>query len=98
MSTLHIALQDGFTNDTVAISLDGREVYRKDGVKTDLRISRADAIDVETAGGNVTVEVRAKSQSGSISLDPNRTPFLAASLDADGRPLFRTSPEPFGYL
>ena len=98
MSTLHIALQDGFTNDTVAISLDGREVYRKDGVKTDLRISRADAIDVEAAGAHATVEVRAKAQSGSTSLDPARTPYLAVSLDADGRPLFRASSEPFGYL
>jgi hypothetical protein len=98
MSTLHIDLQDGFANDTVAITVDGREVYRKAGVNTDLRISRADAIDVDLPGEQATVELRARSKAASASVEPRRTPYLAVSLDADGHPQFRASTEPFGYL
>jgi hypothetical protein len=97
MSTLHIALQDGFAGDTVSIRLDGREVYRKDGVRTDLRISRADGIDVPAAAG-ANVEVQARGQMGSVLVDADRTPYLAVSLDGDGRPAFRASTEPFAYL
>jgi len=98
MSSLHIALQDGFAGDTVAIQLNGREIYRKDGVKTDLRISRADGIDVEAPDATATVEVQARSFSASASVDPARTPYLAVNLDAEGRPQLRTSTEPFAYL
>lgn len=98
MSSLHIDLQDGFAGDTVAIQLNGREVYRKDGVRTDLRISRADGIDVETPDAPATVEVQARSRSASASIDPARTPYLAVNLDAEGRPLLRPSTEPFAYL
>jgi hypothetical protein len=98
MATLHIDLQDGFAGDSVVIRLDGREVYRKDGVKTDLRISRADAVDVQAANPTATVEVEARGQSASASVDVTREPYLSVSLDADGRPQLRTSTEAFAYL
>jgi hypothetical protein len=98
MTTLHIALQDGFAGDSVAISLDGREIYRKEGVRTDLRISRADGIDVETSATASQVEVQARSHSASTSLDPAKTPYLAVNLDASGQPQLRASATPFAYL
>lgn len=97
MSTLHIALQDGFAGDEVAIRVDGREVYRKPGVRTDLRISRADGLDVE-AGPRARVEVEARGLTAAADVEPQATPHLSISLDRDGRPQMRTSAEPFAYL
>jgi hypothetical protein len=97
MAALHIALLDGFSGDAVKIRIDGREVYRKEGVKTDLRISRADGIDVD-AGSGATVEVEARGLEAAASVDPARTPYLAVSLDDTGRPQLRPSTEPFAYL
>lgn len=98
MGALHIALQDGFAGEPVVIRLDGREVYRKDRVRTDIRISRADAVDVETADGAGALEVEARGQTASTAVDPAREPYVAVSLDGAGRPQFRASAEPFGYL
>ena len=43
---LHVKLRDGFNNDTVSITVNEKEVYRKSGVTTDLTISFADAVEV----------------------------------------------------
>jgi hypothetical protein len=98
MVALHIALQDGFAGEPVVIRLDGREVYRKDAVRTDLRISRADAVDLDAHAGQATVEVEARGQAASASVDAARTPYLSVNLDGSGRPQVRTSTEPFAYL
>jgi hypothetical protein len=98
MTTLHIALHDGFTGDAVSIRLDGQEVYSKPNVKTDLRISRADGLDVETPRPDATVEVQARGRTASAAVDPARTPYLAVDLGPDGQPAIRASAEPFAYL
>src|SRR5258708_31870330 len=98
MTKLHIALQDGFAGDTVAIRLNGQEVYRKDGVRTDLRISRADSFDVEAPDGLAKVEVDARHSSASAQIDPERTPNVAVDLDGDGRPPLNVSSGPFAHL
>lgn len=98
MTMLHIALQDGFLGGPVAIRLDGREVYRKVDVKTDLRISRADGLDVEAPEGDATVEVEARGLSSKASVDATRTPYLSVDLDPDGHPRLRASAEPFAYM
>jgi hypothetical protein len=98
MATLHIALHDGFAGDTVAIGLDGREVYSKAGVRTDLRISRADSVDVEAPDGQATVEVRARGRTAAATVDPSRTPYVAVDLGPDGQPGIRATTEPFAYL
>ena len=38
---LSVKLRDGFSNDTVTIKVNEKEVYRKSGVGTDLTISFA---------------------------------------------------------
>jgi hypothetical protein len=98
MATVHIALQDGFQSDSVAIRVDGREVYNKDGVTTDLRISRADGFDVEAPDAGATVEVRARGISVATAVDPRRAPYVAVDIGSDGRPRMRLSEEPFAYL
>ncbi|MFZ5718132.1 MAG: hypothetical protein ACOY5Y_01560 [Pseudomonadota bacterium] len=98
MATLNITLGDGFADDTVAISLDGRQVYAKDHVKTDLRISRADGLETEAPEGGATLEVRARGQSASAEVDPARDAYVSIDLDPQGRPQIRRSDEPFPML
>ena len=98
MTTLHIDLRDGFAGDPVSIRVDGREVYSKTGVKTDLRISRADGLDVEAPRPAATVEVETRGHSASASVDAELTPYLAVDLGPDGHPAIRASAEPFAYL
>jgi hypothetical protein len=50
MHPLHFALHDGFQRHHVTIRVDGKVVFDRDGITTDLRISRADAADVEVSG------------------------------------------------
>jgi len=98
MAKLQIALNDGFAGDAVAVVVDGREVYNKAGVKTDLRISRADAVEVEAPDSGATVEIRARGGSATIQVDASRTPYVTVDLDDDGRPRIRGSAEPTPML
>ncbi len=99
MHPLHIALQDGFRQNSVAITVDGRTVYNKSGVTTDLRISRADAVDVELpqATARIGVAVGPGNITATRDHDAQAAPYLAISLEG-GRLLFTTSREPFRYL
>ncbi len=96
---LHIALHDGFTGQTVSIAVDGRAVYRRDNVRTDLRISRADGFDVDVAGPTVTLSVTIEpgGQHASTQVDVGATPYVAVDLQ-DGGIHFKRSDEPFRYL
>jgi hypothetical protein len=57
VATLTIELQDGFEDDEVVCTVDGREVARLSGVRTNLAISRADAVTVEVPDGPETVSI-----------------------------------------
>ena len=46
MALLHIAFQDGFTDDTVVVLINGGEVFRKEGVNTKLLLGYADFVEV----------------------------------------------------
>jgi len=98
MPKLHIALNDGFAGDAVAISLDGREVYNKADVKTDLRISHADQVDAEAPDAGATVEVRARGLSASAQIDPAATPYVTVNIGPGGQLEIRPSAEPAPML
>jgi len=57
---LILKLRDGFKNDTVQIKANGREVYHKEGVSTDLAISVADKVEIEVRKSTVSLEVVVK--------------------------------------
>ena len=44
---IHLALQDGFDGDEVAVSVDDREAYRAEGVTTRTQISHAADMQLE---------------------------------------------------
>jgi hypothetical protein len=54
---LFLKLRDGFSNDTVTIKVNGKEVYHKSGVSTDLTISFADAMEVTVEQSIIKLEV-----------------------------------------
>jgi len=99
INTMHIALHDGFAGQTVTIVVDGRQVYRRSGVQTDLRISRADSIDVETQVTVATVEVSAQpgNLQASAQVDVKVTPYVAVDI-VRGAIKLTPAAEPFQYM
>jgi hypothetical protein len=98
-TVLHIALQEGFFEDQVVVRINGDEVYRKNGVKTDFRIGLADSFDLPMREGPVEIEVElpAKTIAGSTTVQFGGTAYVAVSVDE--RSLrFKTSDQPFGYV
>jgi hypothetical protein len=100
MHPLHIALHDGFKGNAVVITVDGRGVYNKSSVTTDLSLSRADAFDTQVASNTVRIEVSVEpgSHKASAEIDVTQHPFVAVTLERDGSISFQTSDEPFRYM
>lgn len=100
MPKLHIALHDGFAGQRVQIKVNGRAVFDRAGVRTDLRISRADAIDVEAPlqPSRISITIDPGGISGATEVAPGPTPYLAADLEENGHIRWTPSAEPFRYL
>jgi len=99
MALLHIALQEGFSGDTVVVRVNGEEVFRKKDVKTRLQIGLADSVELNIAEGPTQVEVLlpAKKLSESVELDVSTPTYVGVSI-VDGKITVRISDVPFGYL
>jgi hypothetical protein len=96
--TLHVALRDGFRNDTVTIKVNGKEVYRRSGVTTDLTISYADSVEVLVEGTTVRLEVAVDGgQTGSEEVRVAETPFVAVRI-LEGTMEFQKSKEQIPML
>lgn len=95
---LHVALLDGFRDDTVTIRVNGNEVYRKPGVTTDLAISFADAVSVPVEGATARVEVAVEgSRAGSEEIRVTDTPFVGVRILGKSVE-FRNAKEPIPML
>ncbi|HEX6070509.1 MAG TPA: hypothetical protein VFZ18_11815 [Longimicrobiaceae bacterium] len=86
MPTLHVDLREGFDGDTVVVEADGRELYRKSGVKTNYSIGLADRVTAEVAAGDVRVDVTLPERGlrSSVALTVSGPATLAFSLDPGG--------------
>ena len=83
--TLRVRLGDGFRNDTVSVRVNGVQVFHKSGVSTDLRISRADSVDVPVGTPTVRLEMSVDGGPSAVKeITPAITPFVDANL-VDGR-------------
>ena len=96
---MNIALHDGFNGQTVAITVDGRDVYNQSGVRTDLTIARADAVDIDTTGpaARIEVVVNPGDLRAATQVDVTRTPYVAMDIKG-GAIHFTLSAEPFRYM
>lgn len=98
MPRLHIALQEGFAGDSVSIQVDGREVYRKDAVRTRTQIGLADSVETTHDPGSATIEIHARDAAATLTPTLTGDLFLAVSLSPDGRIVHRSSAQPFRYM
>jgi hypothetical protein len=74
---LRVKLRDGFSGDTVSITVNGREIYRKSGVSTDLTISYADAVEIDVAEPVIKLEVSVEGgQNKAKEIRVQDTPFV----------------------
>ena len=96
---LHVALQDGFENDTVVVRVNQQQVYSSENVSTDYRISLAASFDVPRPEGpvRVAVELPRRGLSNSIVVELSGTAHIAVSL-LEAKIDFKVSDTPFGYL
>jgi hypothetical protein len=96
---LHVALQEGFNNDNVTIHLNDEPIYKSAKVTTDLRISRADAIEVPLIDGRqrLSVSLPDRDLSGSLVIQGTSTIHVGVSVQSDTIE-FTVSDQPFGYM
>jgi len=96
---LHVALQEGFDNDDVLIRLNDEPIYESTGVTTDLRIGRADAVEVPLGDGRLRLSVTLPDRdiSGSLVVQGTDTIYVGVSVKVDAVE-FTVSDQPFGYL
>jgi hypothetical protein len=100
MAIFRIDLQEGFRNDVVVIRVDGKEVFNKTGVETNLAIALADSVELNIPEGTVKVEVAVPSRnlSESVTVVVKDPTYLAFSIAARGKIMHKTSREPFPYM
>jgi anti-sigma factor RsiW len=90
MPPLQIDFEDGFDGDTVVVRADGEEVWRQDGVTTNVAISLAAIAQVEVPE-SAEVEVEVETQ-GLSATSPMETPYLEVEV-IEGRLTVRSSPD-----
>ncbi|MBI4733261.1 MAG: hypothetical protein HY779_00285 [Rubrobacteridae bacterium] len=98
---LHIALQDGFTDDDVSIKVDGKEVFRNKHTKTRTQIGYADSFELALDNGLYEIEVllpkRTITEKAMVPV--TNTVYLGISIsDSTNNIVFRIEHAPFGYL
>lgn len=99
MVLLRIDLQDGFDGDNVIVKINRKQVYRKEGVKTELTLGYADSLEVEVSEGPCMVEVALpeKDIAESISLNVFAPVYLGLSV-SNNKIIQRRSETFFAYL
>ncbi len=100
MAALHIALEEGFFDDTVSIRVNGHEVYGKSDVSTRMQLGLADSVetDVRTGPARGEVDLPSRGVSETIALTVSDGLHLGVSVTDDGRIVYRESTSAFGYV
>jgi hypothetical protein len=100
MSTLSVALQDGFKDDSVVLTVNDREVFRKSGVSTNLVIGLAEHLETQVDGNEarIQIEISSRSKQKSATVRIADTPNVGISIGPDGTPEISVSREPFRYM
>jgi hypothetical protein len=100
MPSLHIALQEGFSNDDVALRVAGREVFRQSKVNTRTQIGLAARHDANVPIGPLSVEISIPTRQLDLAvpLQIRQDTYLGISVTPEGQIRHIVSHEPFGYL
>ncbi len=99
MPLLHIAFQEGFEGDIVIARINGKEMFKKDNVKTRSQIGYASSFETNSHEGPTTIDIvlPVKNVSETIHLELTAATFVGVSIQ-QGKISYRVSHEPFGYL
>ena len=100
MPTLHVAFQEGFSDDEIVVRVNGIEVFRKSGVTTRLQIGYADSFELDIPSGEARLEVNVVTRNATTSrvLQVSDRRYVGVSLDRRGQLVCELSDQPFGYL
>jgi hypothetical protein len=98
MPLLHVALQEGFGGEPVAVSVNDRELFRKDDVRTRTQIGRADSFELTLPAGEARVAVTARGTTTQIPVALSADQYIGVSLTSQGTIVHKLSTEPFGYV
>jgi hypothetical protein len=97
MATLNIALEEGFDNDRVIVSVNGKR-FERSGVTTKLQIGLAEQFEAHTGDGKVTIDVDLPERSVSGKYELDATDMVYLGISVEGQTLrFRHSSQLFGY-
>lgn len=85
MQTLTIALEDGFVDDHVTVSVDGRVVLDEEHVRTRTQTGLARLVEVPAAAAGCRVEVAlpARGMRATVHADPRQAPHVRVSVRGD---------------
>ena len=99
MASLIIDFQEGFSNDTVVVNVEGSEIFHKNDINTDYSLGRADSIEIQDIEGivKVGVTVSTRNISGSTEIEVSKPIYLGVSIKS-GRISFSISDEMFQYF
>ena len=98
MPLLHVDLQEGFLGEPVVATVNGRELFRKDSVRTRTQIGLADSFEIVLPPGPVEIALTARGTTADISVSLSTDLFVAVSITPEGQIVHKQSSEPFGYL
>jgi hypothetical protein len=98
MAVLHLALEEGFSDDAVVVAVDREEVLRAESVSTRMQIGLAQTADVTVEPGRHTVTAHSRGTSTELVVEVQDELYVGLSLDRSGAFEHRVSPTPFGYV
>jgi len=96
-----IALEQGFKDDSVRISIGDRLVHWLDHVKTRAKLGVAHTLELSLPAGNDPVQVELPSKDVRISIEPGmgEACYWGVSVSPNGKAMYvKRSVEPFAYV
>lgn len=99
MAKLRIDLAAGFDGERVRIRMNGREVYAREGVRTDYSVGLADSFEVErgAAAVQITLELPDRGAADTAEVAADRA-AVAFTVGPDGGISHEVSPDVFRYF
>ncbi len=96
---LTVHLQDGFADDTVVVSVDGKEIYRKAAVRTKLPLGYADIIETHVPEGTAEIRIGVPSRhiADCFQIQVSPKTHVGVSIHGDSIDHF-VSRKAFGYM
>jgi hypothetical protein len=86
MRTLTIALEDGFVDDRVVVTVDGKVVLDEEHVRTRTQVGLARLVEAQTAAAGesrIEVTLPARGLHATVRTDAGRAPNVRVSIQGD---------------